>query len=97
MNNNNNFINIRNKFNEQMNDTFMLRYKVNFPTNNGINYIINVNGRKKIYRLLNDFEEKMVEKYEDYKFSYMYNRQEIKTFKGDNLTTSDIFENDKTL
>ena len=95
MNNNNNFMNIKNKFNEQMNDMFMLSYKVNFQTNNGINYIINVNGRKKIYRLLDDFENKMVEKTVVHDFSFFYNGQEIKTFDRDNLTTSDIFKNNK--
>ena len=86
---------IFNNFNNQMNDNIMIKYKVLFKTTNGINYTLNINGRKRMDNLISTYKENMLGKnlfIDNYLFFY-YNGQPIN--EGIKTYVRDYFKNEK--
>jgi len=102
--NNNNLVNniVHKKFiNNQMNNNFKIIYNVLFKTTNNIEYTLAVNGRKKMDKFIQMYENIMI-KNEELQFFYCGKKIEIVPpvynfleKNNDNFSTFDYFRNDK--
>ena len=61
--------NINKNYNNQINNNFMIKYNVNFITNNGIKYFLSVNGKTTMQNLLSRYGSIMEMHY----LQYFYN------------------------
>ena len=104
INNNNNLNNniVPKKINNnQMNDNFKIIYNILFKTTNNIEYTLAVNGRKKMDKFIQMYENIMI-KNEELQFFYCGKKIEIVPpvynfleKNNDNFSTFDYFRNDK--